>query len=70
MNQNEKTDMAIMKTEIKYIKSDITEIKELLKEHISEERNAYAGKWVENAIYGFVGLVITTVVVAIIGGVI
>lgn len=51
------TDIALLKKDMDYLKTEMAEIKQLLKDHISEEENRYkeiidakADKWVERAI--------------------
>lgn len=57
INQME-CDMAEVKTDIKYIKSNIEEIKEFIK----SADNRYAAKKIELWIYSIAGLIITIVI--------
>jgi hypothetical protein len=66
-------EFAVMKNEINHIKTDITEIKTLLKEHIqwednkySELKNDFASKWVEKVSIGLIIAAVSALVTALI----
>jgi hypothetical protein len=66
-------EFAVMKNEINHIKTDITEIKSLLKEHIewedrkySELKNDFASKWVEKVSIGLIIASVSALVTALI----
>lgn len=61
INQME-CDMTEVKTDIKYIKSNIEEIKEFIK----DADNRYAAKKIELWIYSIAGLIITIVLTALV----
>jgi len=61
MNVREKEEFAVMKNEISHIKSDVNEIKGMLKNHIEWEDKKYddlkddfASKWVEKVSIGLI----------------
>lgn len=46
--------MTKIETKMESIEDTVLEIKTLLKEHVSEERDYYAGKWTEKTLIGVI----------------
>jgi adenine/guanine phosphoribosyltransferase-like PRPP-binding protein len=73
MNLQEREEFAVMKNEITHIKTDVEEIKVLLKDHIRWEskkyddlKNEFASKWVERAIIAVMTTVVGGIILAVV----
>lgn len=65
--------MAKIETKIEYLTVSVDEIKKDIREHLEWEQkkygemhNHFASKWVEKVVYGFVALVLTLVLTALV----
>lgn len=65
MPNDVKTIVAVLQSELGSIKTTIEETKQMIQRHIDDCDERYAPKWVQTAIMGVAGTVITTVIVAL-----
>ena len=70
MSKTQAERLAVIETEITTLKGDVSEIKQMLKDHVEWESNKYetlsnlfAGKWVEKITIAVTGSVITAIIV-------
>lgn len=57
--------VAKMEKDVEYIKTELGETKELIKEFIDKADTKYASKTTEKVVYGMVGTILTAVLLAI-----
>lgn len=54
--------MAKIETTVEYIKDDLRETKQLMKDFIEKADEKYSGKWVEKATMAVLGIVATIII--------